>query len=109
MSSENEMWPVRATAWELAAFSFRHPTHELARAITSGEWFDAACEIGDALGVILPEDFGKGCPRHLHQLRMSMKMGSSIVFAPRRRACSWAPASLPAAHMKVYGAQKPRA
>ena len=62
MSSENEMWPVRATAWELAAFSFRHPTHELARAITSGEWFDAACEIGDALGVILPEDFGKGLP-----------------------------------------------
>lgn len=62
MSSENEMWSVRATAWELAAFSFRHPTHELARAITSGEWFDAACEIGDALGVILPEDFGKGLP-----------------------------------------------
>ena len=62
MSSENEMWPVRATAWELAAFSFRHPMHELARAITSGEWFDAACEIGDALGVILPEDFGKGSP-----------------------------------------------
>ena len=53
---------MRATAWELAAFSFRHPTHELARAITSGEWFDAACEIGDALGVILPEDFGKGLP-----------------------------------------------
>ena len=107
MSSENEMWPVRATAWELAAFSFRHPTHELARAITSGEWFDAACEIGDALGIILPEDFGKGLPSPSSSIEEVDE--DSIVFAPRRRACSWAPASLPAAHMKVYGAQKPRA
>lgn len=109
MSSENEMWPVRATAWELAAFSFRHPTHELARAITSGEWFDAACEIGDALGVILPEDFGKGLPSpsssiekvdedgFFHRLRAE---ATRLFMGPGEPACS---------HMKVYGAQKPRA
>lgn len=109
MSSENEMWSVRATAWELAAFSFRHPTHELARAITSGEWFDAACEIGDALGVILPEDFGKGLPSpsssieevdedgFFHRLRAE---ATRLFMGPGEPACS---------HMKVYGAQKPRA
>lgn len=56
----SEAWAVRATAWELAAFSFRHPTRELAEAVASGEWVAAACEVCDALGAELPEGFGDG-------------------------------------------------
>lgn len=47
-----------AAAWELAAFSFRYPTEELAEAVTSGEWADAAREVAEALGLELPEGFG---------------------------------------------------
>ena len=58
----NEMWAVHATAWELAAFSFRHPTRELAEAIASGEWLAAAREVLGALGVAGPSGFGEGIP-----------------------------------------------
>ena len=51
---ENEVWVTRATAWELAAFSFRYPTGELAQAIVSGEWAAAAREVLDALGIQAP-------------------------------------------------------
>ena len=51
---------ARAAAWELAAFSFRYPTEELAEAVTSGEWIDAAREVAEALGLELPESFGAG-------------------------------------------------
>lgn len=47
-----------AAAWELAAFSFRYPTEELAQAVASGEWADAAREVAQALGLELPEGFG---------------------------------------------------
>lgn len=59
---DNEMWQIRATAWELAAFSFRYPTSELAEAVASGEWLAAAREIAEALGIALPECFGEGMP-----------------------------------------------
>lgn len=57
---DNEMWRIRATAWELAAFSFRYPTSELVEAVASGEWLAAAREIAEALGIALPEGFGEG-------------------------------------------------
>lgn len=57
---DNEMWQIRATAWELAAFSFRYPTSELVEAVASGEWLAAAREIAEALGIALPEGFGEG-------------------------------------------------
>lgn len=47
-----------AAAWELVAFGFRYPTEELADAVTSGEWTDAAREIAEALELELPEAFG---------------------------------------------------
>ena len=39
---DKETWQVRATAWELAAFSYRHPTRETAEVVASGEWLAAA-------------------------------------------------------------------
>ena len=51
-------WQVIAAAWELAALSFRYPDDELAGAVGSGEWADAAREIADVLGLSLPEGFG---------------------------------------------------
>ena len=53
-------WGVRAAAWELAALSFRYPGAELAGAVVSGEWADAAREIAGALGLALPEGLGEG-------------------------------------------------
>lgn len=52
------MHAARAAAWELAAFSFRYPTRELAQAIESGEWSEAARELAEALELELPNDFG---------------------------------------------------
>ena len=53
-------WATRATAWELAALSFRYPGPELEGAVASGEWAEAAREIVGALGLALPEGFGAG-------------------------------------------------
>ena len=53
-----EDWQVIAAAWELAAFSFRYPGEELADAVESGEWAEAARESADALDLVLPEGFG---------------------------------------------------
>ena len=53
-------WAARATAWELAALSFRYPGPELEGAVASGEWAEAAREIVGALGLALPEGFGAG-------------------------------------------------
>ena len=53
-------WAARATAWELAALSFRYPGPELEGAVASGEWAEAAREIAGALGLALPEGFGAG-------------------------------------------------
>lgn len=70
-------WATRATAWELAALSFRYPGPELEGAVASGEWAEAAREIAGALGLALPEGFGAGA-----------SAGGGC--APRPRACSWA-------------------
>ncbi|RDB62887.1 molecular chaperone TorD [Gordonibacter sp. 28C] len=43
------LWSVRATAWELLAFSLRYPDAELAEAVASGEWAEAAAEVADVL------------------------------------------------------------
>lgn len=59
-----------AAAWELVAFSFRYPTIELADAVASGEWRAAACEIAAALGLSLPDGFGKDAPVDLKALRV---------------------------------------
>ena len=53
-------WQARAAAWELAALSFRYPGAELAGAVASGEWAEAAREIAGALGLALPEGLGEG-------------------------------------------------
>lgn len=55
-----ETWQTRATAWELAALSFRYPETVLAEVVASGEWTEAAVEVAAALEVELPEDFGAG-------------------------------------------------
>ena len=54
------VWQVRATAWELAALSFRYPDGALEGAVESGEWAEAAREVAAALGLELPEGFGEG-------------------------------------------------
>ena len=56
----NADWQARAAAWELAALSFRYPGAELAGAVASGEWAEAAREIAGALGLALPEGLGEG-------------------------------------------------
>lgn len=60
---------ARAAAWELAAFSFRYPTEELAEAVASGEWTDAAREVAEALGLELPESFGAGDAESVQDLK----------------------------------------
>ena len=51
---------IRATAYELLAFTFRFPGPELAEAAASGEWADAAREVAEALALELPEGWGEG-------------------------------------------------
>ena len=50
-NDERGVWRVRATMWELLAFSLRYPDAELAEAVAGGEWADAAHEVADALGL----------------------------------------------------------
>ena len=57
---EQEMWQARATMWELLAFSLRYPGAELAEAVVSGEWAEAACEVAGSLGLSLSERFAEG-------------------------------------------------
>ena len=45
----NNSWPLRASACEFLAFSLRYPSQELAEALYTGEWADAATEIAEAL------------------------------------------------------------
>lgn len=59
MAIDKENAQVWATAWEMAAFSFRYPSRETAEAVVSGEWTAAAVEIVEALGGKLSEGFGQ--------------------------------------------------
>lgn len=54
--SEHTLGQTRAAAWEFAAFSFAYPTPELAEALASGEWTEAAAEIAEALNLPTPPD-----------------------------------------------------
>lgn len=58
-SSKSGMWQERATACKMLAFSFRYPSAELARAVYTGEWAEAAFEIAASLGASLPERFAE--------------------------------------------------
>lgn len=51
-------WQVKAAASEMLAFSLRYPDEQLAQAVFSGEWLDAAQEIAAALGCALTDGFG---------------------------------------------------
>ena len=63
-------WQARAAAWELAALSFRYPGAELAGAVASGEWAEAAREIAGALGLALPKGWADDVRDvELHALR----------------------------------------
>lgn len=77
MTEESAAWAMRATAWELAAFTFRYPNAQLAEIVSSGEWAEAAEELAAALGAELPESFaadaranaGEDAGKLLHTLR----------------------------------------
>lgn len=51
---EAPVWHARAALCELLAISFRYPTIELAEALHSGEWADAAAELVSACGSEVP-------------------------------------------------------
>lgn len=51
---ERDEWAAVASTAEFLAFSFRYPGLELAQAVHSGEWFAAACEIGEMYGCPIP-------------------------------------------------------
>lgn len=61
-------WRLFATVWELLALSFRYPDDELAMAVTTGEWVEAAEELASNLGVgvsfkaIADDAFGENVP-----------------------------------------------
>ena len=55
--TNRQVWQCRAPLWELLALSFRYPARDLARAVVTGEWTDAAVEIAAANGIALPESF----------------------------------------------------
>ncbi|WP_165171290.1 molecular chaperone [Adlercreutzia sp. ZJ242] len=55
--TNDETWALKAVACELLALSFRYPTAELAEAVASGEWADAAKEVAAALDLELSESF----------------------------------------------------
>ena len=61
---EPKEWQARAALWELAALSFRYPGSELAEAVASGEWAEAAEELAAVLGLEVRggrEEEGPGC------------------------------------------------
>ena len=59
MMSGVAQWQVRAAACELLALGLRYPGEELAEAVSSGEWVEAAHEIWCALGIVLPDDWAQ--------------------------------------------------
>ena len=63
MMEEKSLWQARATMWELLAFSLRYPDAELAEAVASGEWADAAAEVANVLKGDSPQ-LGHFAPCH---------------------------------------------
>ena len=66
-SEEAAQLIVSATAYELLAFSFRYPGAELAGAVASGEWAEAAAEVAGALGLALPQGWDAGLAAYAGQ------------------------------------------
>lgn len=58
------LWRARATAWELLSISLAYPTKELVAAVVSGEWWAAAREIGEALGLDVPTNAFDGMAKY---------------------------------------------
>lgn len=56
---DKNAFTIQAAAWELLALSFRYPDTVLVDAVASGEWSEAAHEVADALGIALPQGWGK--------------------------------------------------
>ena len=75
---------IRATAYELLAFTFRYPGPELAEAAASGEWADAAREVAEALALELPEGWGEGLAgyggRDAGELRHALRAEATRLF-----------------------------
>lgn len=86
-------WQTRAAAWELAAFSFRYPGEELAGAVASDEWVEAAREVAVALNLALPEGFGSS-------------MSADGLRAEATRLFVGAPEPLCSPHEGVWAAQE---
>ena len=89
MQTNKGFWAARAAAWELAALTFRYPEAQLAEAVASGEWAEAAEELADALGVGLPETFAADARANLGEdpaaLRLALRAEATHLFvgAPR--------------------------
>lgn len=74
---DSSNWTVRAVACELLSISFRYPEDDLAAALSSGEWAEAAQEVAEMLGFELPASFeldaregeGRDPQALLHELR----------------------------------------
>ena len=70
-------WRVRATACELLAMAFRVPDGELAGAVASGGFRDAAQEIAGALGLALPDGWADGLAAPLAAERLDCAAGGA--------------------------------
>ncbi|WP_165253958.1 molecular chaperone TorD family protein [Adlercreutzia sp. ZJ304] len=87
MLTTHDAWQVRATICELLSISFRYPNIELAEAVTSKQWRDAALEITDVLNLnwqyenIIEND----AEVFLHTLRVEatrMFIGLPVIVSP---------------------------
>ena len=76
MMSGVAQWQVRAAACELLALGLRYPGEELAEAVSSGEWVEAAHEIWCALGIVLPDDWAQDVQDAVIQF-IKQKIGNS--------------------------------
>ena len=76
MMSGVAQWQVRAAACELLALGLRYPGEELAEAVSSGEWVEAAHEIWCALGIVLPDDWAQDVQDAVIQF-IKQKIGTS--------------------------------
>ena len=78
-------WALRATACELLAYSLRYPNAEVMDVFVSGEWAEAAVELGETLG-LSPEDVA--CPDLPRRQRLWARRSFCVLCALRRLACS---------------------
>ncbi|MBX9034554.1 molecular chaperone TorD family protein [Gordonibacter massiliensis] len=72
--------------WELLAFSLRYPDAELAEAVASGEWADAASEVADALGLDAAPCRSEGAAEGPARLRSESDAEAPVPGHPERGA-----------------------